>query len=269
MLRFTANLGLLFADIPLPQRITKAAEMGFRVVEIWSPYLDPLEEILKAKESAGVEIIQLNMDRIDLKAGERGNLSLPENQSRFRTDLELAIQVAQKLGAKRFNALIGNISEKATHAEQVECMKENLRWAQPLLAQADLTLVTEPACLQLNPRYFMPRPSDVFALIRELNLPNVKVQYDLFHAQMAEGNLTLTIKDNLAWIANLQIADAPARNQPGTGEINYRGVLEAVESLGYEGRVALEFIPKGTMDEALAWLPRACRVEGLASELKL
>ena len=269
MLRFTANLGLLFADVPLPQRIAKAAEMGFRVVEIWSPYLDPMEEILKAKESAGVEIVQFNMDRIDMKAGERGNLSLPENQSRFRADLELAIQVAQELGAKRFNALIGNISEKATHAEQVECMKENLRWAQPLLAQADLILVTEPACLQLNPRYFMPRPSDVFALIRELNLQNVKVQYDLFHAQMAEGNLTLTIKNNLDYIANLQVADAPARNQPGTGEINYRGVLEAVESFGYEGRVALEFIPAGTMDEALAWLPREYRVEGSAKDLKL
>ncbi len=269
MLRFTANLGLLFANVPLPQRILNAAEMGFRVVEIWTPYLDPLEEILKAKESAGVEIVQFNMDRIDLKAGERGNLSLPENQSRFRADLELAIQVAQKLGAQRFNALIGNISETATREEQINCMKENLRWAQPLLEAANLTLVTEPACLQLNPRYFMPRPSDVFGLIRELNLPNVKVQYDLFHAQMAEGNLTLAIKDNLAWIANIQVADAPGRNQPGTGEINYRRVLEAVESFDYKGRVALEFIPAGAMEDALAWLPRECRVECESSALKL
>lgn len=269
MLRFTANLGLLYTDVPLPQRIAKAAAAGFRVVEIWSPYLDPLEDVLEAKEAAGVDIVQFNMDRIDMKAGERGNLSLPENQPRFRADLQLALQVAQKIGAKRFNALIGNVSDKSTREEQVDCMKENLRWAQPLLEQASLTLVIEPACLQLNPCYFMPRPSDVFALIRELNLPNVRVQYDLFHAQMAEGNLILTIQDNLAWIANLQIADAPGRNQPGTGEINYRRVLEAVESFGYEGRVALEFNPAGTVDEALAWLPRGSRVEGSASALGL
>jgi hydroxypyruvate isomerase len=256
-------------DVPLPQRIMKAAELGFRVVEVWSPYLDPIDEIVKAKQATGVEIVQFNMDRIDLKAGERGNLSLPENQSRFRADLELAIQTAQTLGAKRFNALIGNISEQASRDEQLECMKENLRWAQPLLEKNNLTLVTEPACLQLNPRYFMPRPSELFTLLRELNLPNVKVQYDMFHAQMAEGNLIGTIKDHAALIANIQIADAPGRNQPGTGEINYRRVFSAIESFAYDGRIALEFIPAGSIEEALAWLPRECRVECESGALKL
>lgn len=269
MLRFTANLGLLFADVPLPKRIKSAAEMGFRVVEVWTPYLDPLEEIVQAKMDAGVEIIQFNMDRIDMKAGERGNLSIPENKERFRTDLELAIQMAQKLGAKRFNALVGNVAENSTQKAQLECMVENLRWAQPILESNNLTMVVEPACLQLNPRYFMPRPADLFALLRELSLPNVKVQYDVFHAQMAEGNLIGTIKANLSSIANIQVADAPGRNQPGTGEINFRNLLSAIESFDYSGRIALEFNPSGSMDEALAWLPRECRDEGRTSELRL
>lgn len=269
MLRFTANLGLLFPETPLTQRIAQAAEMGFGVVELWSPYNDPLDEIIRAKQKAGVEIIQFNMDRIDMKAGERGTLSIPDFQGRFRTDLDLATQVASKLGAKRFNALVGNTAPNASRAEQLECMRQNLRWAQPILAQHDLTLVVEPACLQANPSYFMPRPSDLFTLVRELNLPNVRVQYDLFHAQMAEGNLVATIKNNLEFIANIQIADAPGRNQPGTGEINYRFVLGAIEAVNYQGRISLEYNPAGTMAEALAWLPPDCRVECRANDVKL
>jgi hydroxypyruvate isomerase len=269
MIRFSANLGLLFADAPLPQRFSRAAEAGFRTVEIWSPYLDSMDDLVKAKDAAGVEIVQFNMDRIDLRGGERGTAAIPEYTPRFRADAELAIETAKRLGARRFNALVGNRSEAHSREAQIDCLKENLRWAHALLAQHDLTLVIEPLCLQLNPHYLLPRPDEVFALVRELNLPHLKVQYDLFHAQMAEGNLTATLKENLPLIGNIQVADAPGRHQPGTGEINYRFVLGEIEALGYAGHVALEFIPSGTMDEALAWLPREHRAEGQAGALKL
>ncbi len=269
MIRFSANLGLLFAEVPLPQRLSRAAEAGFRTVEIWSPYLDSLDDIVKAKEAAGVGIVQFNMDRIDLRGGERGTAAIPEYTPRFRADVALAIETAQRLGARRFNALVGNRAESCTREEQIACLKENLRWAHALLEPHDLTLVIEPLCLQLNPHYLLPRPSEVFALVRELNLPRLRVQYDLFHAQMAEGNLTATLKENLPLIGNVQVADAPGRHQPGTGEINFRFVLSELEALGYAGHVALEFFPAGAMEEALAWLPNECRVEGPVSALKL
>lgn len=267
MIRFTANLGLLFADVPLPQRFARAAAAGFRAVEIWSPYLDPLGDLIEASRAAGVEIVQFNMDRIDLRAGERGTLGMPEHQSRFRADLELAMRTAGQLGARRMNALIGNVSPLTTREAQLACLQENLAWAEGRLAAHDLTLVVEPLCPQLNPAYLLPRPSDLFALLRGLNLARVKVQYDLFHAQMAEGNLTATLKENLPLIGNIQIADAPGRHQPGTGEIAYRFVLQEIEAMGYGGRVGLEFMPQGTIEEALAWLPLACRVEGPANAL--
>lgn len=269
MIRFSANLGLLWADVPLPQRFAKAAEAGFRTVEIWSPYLDAMDDLVSAKNAAGVDIVQFNMDRIDLRGGERGTAAIPELTPRFRADVEAALESAGRLGARRFNALVGNRAESHTREEQIACLKDNLRRAHTLLEKHDLTLVIEPLCLPLNPRYLLPRPSEMFALVRELNLPRLSVQYDLFHAQMAEGNLTATLKENLPLIGNVQVADAPGRHQPGTGEINYRFVLSELEALGYAGHVALEFIPAGSMDAALAWLPKDCRVEGQASALKL
>jgi len=269
MLRFAANLGLLFADVPLPDRFGKAAEAGFRVVEIWSPYLDPIDDLDSAKDAAGIEIVQFNMDRIDLRGGERGTLSIPDQAHRFRADVQLAVETTSRLGARRFNTLIGNRSPAHAREAQIECLKDNLRWAQSVLDKHDLQLVVEPLCLQLNPNYLMPRPAELFALLRELNLPRVKVQYDLFHAQMSEGNLITTLRENISLIGNIQIADAPDRHQPGTGEINYRAVLGAIEALGYPGYVGLEYIPIGTVEESLAWLPRECRVEAQAGVLRL
>lgn len=269
MIRFSANLGLLFADVPLPQRFAKAAEAGFRVVEIWSPYLNAMDDLVSAKNAARVNIVQFNMDRIDLRGGERGTAAIPEFTPRFRADVELAVESAHRLGAERFNVLVGNRVEGHSREAQLDCLKDNLRWAHALLEQHALALVIEPLCLQLNPHYLLPRPSEMFALVRELNLPRLKVQYDLFHAQMAEGNLTATLKENLALIGNVQVADAPGRHQPGTGEINYRFVLSELEALGYAGHVSAEYIPLGSTEESLAWLPRECRVEASASALNL
>jgi hydroxypyruvate isomerase len=109
----------------------------------------------------------------------------------------------------------------------------------------------------------------MLALVRELSLPRVKVQYDLFHAQMGEGALTSTLKEYLPWIGHIQAADAPGRGQPGTGEINYRYVFGQIEALGYAGHIGLEFAPAGAMDAALGWLPRAARAQAAAADLRL
>jgi hydroxypyruvate isomerase len=268
MLRFSANLGLLYADVPLVERFQKAADAGFRVVEIWFTHLENLDAVVNAKNVAGVEILQFNMDRIDFANGERGTLSIPDQAHRFRADLEIAIETARRLGARQFNALVGNQSSTATREQQLACLQDNLRWAATRLAGTNLRLVVEPLSAVINPGYLITRPRELLGIIRGIGSPKVAVLYDIFHAQMGEGNLVTTIREHLPWIGHIQAADAPGRHQPGTGEINYPFVLTEIEAMGYEGHIGLEYRPRGTTDESLAWLPREGRVTTNASALR-
>jgi len=258
MIRFSANLGLLFADVPLRERFQKAAEAGFRVVEIWFPY----DENLTTKDLAGLKLLQFNMDRIDFAGGERGTMAIPDQSHRFRADLEEAITIARHLGCRQFNALAGNLSPKFSPAEHVECLKSSLRWASERLANTGLRLVVEPLSLALNPGYMMPLPSKLLAIVAEINSPNLVVQYDIFHAHMAGEEIVPTLRRYLPWIGHIQVADAPGRHEPGTGEIDYRFVFGEIEAMGYDGYIGLEFRPLKTI-----WPPPKCRVETTSHEL--
>ena len=130
-------------------------------------------------------------------------------------------------------------------------------------------LNVEPLSTYHGPHFLFARPSDVFSILEELDLPGIGVQVDLFHMQLMEGNLTSTLRDNLALVGHVQIADVPDRNQPGTGEINFRFVLGELEAMGYDRFVSLEYTPLGSTEESLAWLPVECRVQAPACDLKL
>ena len=211
MIRFSANLGLLFDFAPLRERFQLAADAGFRVVEIWFPHLESLADLVEAKAAAGVQVLQFNMDRIDFAGGERGTLGLPEHVERFRADLEVAIATARRLGAQQFNALAGNRSATCSRADQLECLKDNLRWAAMRLANTDLRLVVEPLSLELNRDYLMPRPSELFAIVEELGSTHVAVLYDIFHAHLAGDDLVATLRRRGSNIGHIQVADAPGR----------------------------------------------------------
>jgi hydroxypyruvate isomerase len=265
MIKFAANLSMLFPEVPLLERFQKAADAGFRVVEIWSP-LD--EGLAEAKKNAGVELLQFNLDEGDESAGERGFLSIPDQQQRFRSGFKNAIRYADKLNVQQFNCLTGNREPAYSWEAQMACMRENLEWLYPQLEANDLRLNIEPLNLFSSPYYLLPWPKELFSILKALELPRIGVQYDLFHAQLMEGNLIATMRENLSLIGHIQIADAPGRHQPGTGAIDYRFVLAEIDAMGYEGFIGIEYVPLGLTVESLSWLPVGSRVQTRARDLK-
>ncbi len=266
MIKFAVNLAMLFTEVPLLARFQLAAEAGFRVVEVWSP-VD--EGLAAAIESAGVELLQFNLDMGNLQAGDRGLLSLPNQMDRFRAGFEMAIYHTDNLSVRQLNCLVGNRDLSFSMDEQLACMRDNLEWLHPQLEANDLILNIEPLSRFHSPNYLFVQSQELFSLLRELKLPRIGVQYDLFHAQLMGDNLVMTMRENISIIGHIQIADAPGRHQPGTGEINFRYVLAEIETMGYDQFVSLEYEPFGSTEESLVWLPVECRVQAQASALKL
>lgn len=269
MLRFVANLGMFFTDSPLLGRIRLAAEAGFRVVEIWMPDEVEPSQIARAATAAGVGILQFNLALGDYFGGERGLLALPGREAAFRESITDALRYADLLGARQVNCLAGNRLPDMDLQAQLDCLAANLTWATPILERHDLRLNIEPLSEPANPHYLFHRPHDLFALLDGLDLSHVGVQYDLYHAQLAEGNLVATLRQHIGRIGHIQAADAPDRHQPGTGEINFRYVFGQIEALGYAGHIGLEYAPTGSTVDSLRWLPAGLSAEARTDDLGL
>ena len=269
MPRFAANCSMLFIEVPLLERFAWARTAGFGAVECWWPAGVDLDAFAAAIEEAGLRLVLLNLDGGDMAAGERGFLNLPDAEGRIRANLEEAIPLAVRLGRPFLHALVGNLRPDAPREEQLALVYERLRWMAARAAQDGITLLLEAMNPVDAPRYLLHRTADVLDALDAVGAPNVKYQYDVYHRQRTEGSLVDSLREHLARIGHVQIADAPERNQPGTGEINYRRVLAALDELGYEGHVALEYRPRGSTEESLAWLPPDRSVHIAAADLRL
>ena len=151
--------------------------------------------------------------------------------------------------------MVGNQVAGLDRAAQLACIVENLTWAAPQAAAAGVTLLVEPLNATDQPHYFVHNSSQGMEIIQAVNHPNVRLQFDFYHMQMSEGNLTNTFTRLQPFIGHVQISDAPERHQPGTGEINYSTIFALLERLNYGGHIGLEYRPEGETDVSLAWLP--------------
>ena len=207
-------------------------------------------------ENLGLVQVLFNLHAGDTSAGEWGTLSDPQRRAYFRWSFTKALEVAGFLKCTRLHVMFGNRVKGIDRNVQVECAAENLSWAAPLAAQAGVTLLIEALNETDFPTYALHRTAEALSVIKQVNHPQVKLQYDIYHAQMTEGNLIDTITSCLPDIGHIQIADVPGRHQPGTGEINYPAVLEALKKLNYSGYVGLEYRPSADSDSSLQWLAR-------------
>lgn len=259
-MRFAANLSLMFAEYDVMERFKKAAEAGFTHVEMLFPFHYDLDQIERELRDNGLEMILFDTDAGDFAAGERGYLCDPSRKDRFHQSVKEAIGIAKRLGTTRLNALAGKLPPHVTFADGRRTAVENLRRAAPLAEDAGIMLMSEGLNTIQTPGYFLDTSRLGFAIVDEVNSPAVTFQYDVYHMQMMEGNLIETIQKNVDRIGHIQIADVPGRHEPGTGEINYPNVLEAIDQSGYRGFVALEYVPAGGTEEGLdRWLPRGQR----------
>lgn len=254
-LNFAANLSMLYPDRPFLERFAAARAAGFDAVEFLFPYEFGYQAIRQQLDEQGLQVVLFNISPGDYGAGDRGTLSHPHRRADFQRTLQEALTYAHALGSPRIHVMVGNRLPDTPHLVQFDTILENLAWAAPLAAAAGVTLVVEPLNATDQPRYFIHTTADGMAIVEAVNHSHVRLQYDVYHAQMTEGNLLNTIQRYLPYIGHIQISDVPGRHEPGTGEINYPAIFAALEQLGYAGYIGLEYHPSGDTDQSLAWLP--------------
>ena len=203
----------------------------------------------------GLEVALFNFDAGDIAARDRGLLSDPARQARFRENVPVALELAEQLGGRRLNALVGVRRPELKLDAQLELALANVAWAAEQARAQGASIMIEAVNSYENGPYLLDTTAKAIGFLDAVAADNVKLQYDVYHMQRMEGNLGHTISRLLPRIGHVQIADPPARGEPGTGEINYGFVLDLLERSGYDGWVGLEYNPSTTTtEESLGWM---------------
>lgn len=269
MLRFDVNISFLLKEVPFLERFERAASLGFGAVEFPWPGDENLAAIEARVHETGLKVVLMNIDAGDMARGERGFLNDSGRKEWVHARASKALEFAKQVGCPRLNALVGNSIPVRSREEQFDQVRENLAWIADLASLAGIEIVVEALNAFESPNYLLTNTRDTLALLSEVNRPNLKYQYDMYHMQRMEGNLIATLREHIGWIGHIQIADAPERHEPGTGEIHYLHVLNALDKLGYQGYIGLEYNPTGSSEESFAWLPATRRREMGAGDLSL
>ena len=253
MPRFAANLTMLYNEVDFLDRFEAAAKSGFEGVEYLFPYAYSKEQIAERLGRHRLKQVLHNLPAGDWSAGERGIACDPKRVGEFQDGVAKAIDYAHTLQCDQLNCLAG-IAPAGLDREKVrQTFVDNLRFAAAALDRAGLKLLIEPINTYDIPGFFLSRTQQAVDVIRDVGSTNLFLQYDVYHMQRMEGELANTIKTHRLQSAHLQIADNPGRNEPGTGEINYRFLFDTIDSIGYDGWIGCEYKPKTTTVEGLRW----------------
>ena len=255
MPRFSANISMMFLEYDLLDRFLAARNAGFGAIEIQFPYDIPIADLLAAKDEAGVDITVLNIGVGDLLSGGPGISAVPGREDQFKAAVEEAYAYAAALRPFTMNVLCGWPSmEEFSRGQCLDVLASNLAYAGEAFADTGSTVLIEAVNNKDRPGYLINHTADAVNMIEQAGHPNLKIEYDIYHMQIMEGDLVNTIRDNLERIGNIQFADTPGRHEPGTGEINYPFIFEAIDKMGWDGYLAAEYIPSGRTEDTLDWL---------------
>ncbi|MBO1903241.1 TIM barrel protein [Leucobacter weissii] len=260
--RWVANLSLLFTELPLLDRPAAAAAEGFDAIEYWWPFgtsgrpsSDEVDAFIAAVDDAGVSLVAMNLFAGDMPAGERGVLSYPERTQEFRDSVAVAVEVGRRLGTRMFNAPYGHRREGLDPEVQNRVGDDNLAFAATELGAVGGVVLLEP--VSRMPLYSMKSAADAFAIRDRLHargITNVEFLLDQYHLAMNGEDVLALIAEHTGDIAHVQLADIPNRGEPGSGEGAVGPAVEALLAAGYDGLMALEYIPTtNTADSLAAW----------------
>ncbi len=250
MPRFAANLSMLFTELPLLARFEAAARAGFAGVEMMFPYEASAQTLAAALTANRLDMVLFNAPPGDFAAGERGIAGIPGREAEFEQGLLQALEYAGHLDCPRIHVMAGLTHQGARRRTWVE----NLRRGAHVAAAAGVTLLVEPINQRDMPGYLVSHTREALALIALVDAPNVRLQLDLYHRQIMEGDLIAAIREYVEFIAHVQIAQPPDRGEPDRGEIAYPEVLAALDDAGYQGWVGCEYRPRTSTLEGLGWL---------------
>jgi hydroxypyruvate isomerase len=260
--RYDVNLSILFTELPLLERPAAAAAAGFDAVEFWWPFPiavpsdSEIDTFARAIDDAGVQLVGLNFFAGDMPGGDRGLVSWPARSEEFRDNIDVTVALGQRLGCRAFNALYGNRVDGVSEQEQDDVAAENLALAAKAAAAVDAVVLVEP--VSGAPRYPLLRAADAIGVIdrvqRESDADNLRLLFDVYHLSVNGDDVNAAIDVYADRIGHVQIADAPGRNEPGTGELPIASYLDRLEAAGYDGYVGLEYKPSGASVDSFTWL---------------
>jgi hydroxypyruvate isomerase len=256
MPRFSANLGFLWPELPLIARMQAARRAGFRAVEMHWPYEVAASEVGATAHALGLTLLGINTVPGDLRRGERGLGALPGREREFQAAIDQSIAYCLASGASAIHAMAGNVAPGERAAART-VFAANLALAATKAAAHGLTVLLEPLNPRDNPGYFYSRLEEAAELIAEVGLPNLRLQFDVYHVAIGEGDVLTRLKRHMPVIGNVQIAAVPSRAEPDEGEIAYPAIFSALELLGYGGWVGAEYRPRAGTDDGLVWLARS------------
>ena len=260
MPKFAANLSMLYQEHAFLDRFEAAAKDGFKAVEYFFPYAFSGDEIAARLKAHGLQQVLFNAPPGDWDAGERGLACLPGREQEFRAGMETALNYAAMLQCPRIHVMAGLLPADATHDAFYPTYISNLRWAARVAAQQGVDVLIEPINTRDMPGYFLNRQDAAHAVLAEVGEPKLKVQMDLYHCQIVEGDLAMKLRQYLPGgrVGHIQIAGVPQRHEPDLGEVNHSYLLALLDELGYSGWVGCEYRPADTRaggtSAGLGWL---------------
>ena len=258
--KFAANLSMLYQEHGFLDRFEAAAKTGFEAVEFLFPYDHAASDIAARLSANGLKQVLFNAAPGQWKQGDRGIAALPGREKEFVDSVKIALDYANELDCPRLHMMAGLIERDGEtivdRNSASDCYVDNLARAAELAAAVDREIVIEPINTRDMPGYFLNYQADAIRLIDRCGAANVRLQFDLYHCQIMEGDLATHLTDLLPRIGHMQIAGVPGRHEPDVGEINYPFLFSEIDRLGYEGYIGCEYRPAADTYAGLGWLSR-------------
>lgn len=258
MLKFAANLSLLYTEVPFLDRYGEAAKDGFKGVECLFPYDEDADQIRQRLHDHDLQQVLINAPPGIVQAGEKGLACLPGRQTECLDGVKKAIDYALILGVPRIHVMAGIVKDPAGRQAAAEQYLDTIAKAADLLQGAGLDLMIEPINPIDMPGYFLSSQAQAREVVAKLNLANIRIQMDVYHCQRAEGDVSRHIRESVGagLVGHMQIAGAPDRHEPDSGELHYPYLFAQLEALGYDGWIGCEYHPAHGTRQGLGWLQR-------------
>ena len=253
MPKLEANIQFMFDEYDLLDRYDAAAEAGFKGVEIQAPNSVTVEQIVERLERNHLKHVIINSPMADPDTGILNVPLRPDRTDLYRERTARAVEYASGLGCIGVNIGCGEAPEGVEPGAIRATFVSNIRHAAEELGKVGVVALVEAINTRERPGFFVNTTEQALSVIEEANHPNLALLYDFYHMQIMEGDLALTVKENLPMIKHIQIADNPDRHEPGTGEINYNFLLKHLDEIGYDGWVGCEYHPSGNTEQTLGW----------------
>ncbi|RYC30165.1 hydroxypyruvate isomerase family protein [Lichenibacterium minor] len=257
MTRFAANLTLMFTELPFLDRFEAAAQAGFEAVEFLFPYDHPADEVGERLRRHGLQQALFNLPPGHWAAGERGLAALPDRADEMRAKFDEAVPYILATATPTVHLMAGRTDRSKLHTG---AFRDAVAWTAERLNDLDVTLVLEPLNTRDNPGYHLVDFDEAAALIQDLALPNLRLQFDIYHCQIIHGDVTRRLEAMMPIIGHIQIASVPSRNEPDGEELNFPFLFDLIDELGYKGFVGCEYRPRTSTAAGLGWFVSARKI---------